>query len=111
MNVYLLKTMSIGHLLSGVFLIPYLIFLFSAGIPLVLVDLAIGQISRKGNTSGWGFSRIFHYIGVAKFFLSLVSSVFRNLVMSWAVFYLCATIISHEIPWKSCDPSWASPCK
>lgn len=38
---------------SGVFLIPYLIFLFACGIPLFLMEISLGQYTSQGSITCW----------------------------------------------------------
>ena len=38
----------------GAFLIPYVLLLFCAGIPLFYMELALGQFHRKGAITCWG---------------------------------------------------------
>lgn len=44
---------------SGAFLIPYLTFLFIAGMPLFYMELALGQYNREGAATVWKICPIF----------------------------------------------------
>ena len=51
-SIYLFMTKS--HLrLTGAFLIPYLIMLIFEGVPLLYVELTVGQMLRKGSMGSW----------------------------------------------------------
>ena len=54
-RAYLVKTCILNPplLTSGAFLIPYWIMLFAEGLPLFLLELAIGQRLRKGSIGVW----------------------------------------------------------
>lgn len=39
--------------LSGAFFIPYLIFLFTCGIPVFLLETALGQYTSQGGVTAW----------------------------------------------------------
>lgn len=43
-----------SSLLSGCFLIPYVMMLIAAGIPLFYMELALGQFNRTGAITCWG---------------------------------------------------------
>ena len=51
--------MLIVHLLAGAFLIPYVIYLFLVGMPLVLLELAYGQFSSLSPIEVWKMSPLF----------------------------------------------------
>uniref|UniRef100_A0A1I7YLB8 Transporter n=1 Tax=Steinernema glaseri TaxID=37863 RepID=A0A1I7YLB8_9BILA len=54
---------------GGVFLIPYTLMVFLAGIPLFYMELSLGQYYRKGAITTWGricpfFKGWFFYFGI-----------------------------------------------
>jgi Sodium:neurotransmitter symporter family len=51
--------MLIVRLLAGAFLIPYVIYLFLVGMPLVLLELAYGQFSSLSPIEVWKMSPLF----------------------------------------------------
>lgn len=51
----------------GAFLIPYWIMLFAQGLPLFLLELAIGQRLRKGSIGVW--KQVIYFFGEDFFFL------------------------------------------
>lgn len=46
-------------LLPGAFLIPYILFLFIAGMPLFYMELALGQYNREGAATVWKICPVF----------------------------------------------------
>ena len=40
--------------------------------------------------------------------VSWLVSVYYNVIMAWVIYYLFASF-RKEVPWKHCDPAWASP--
>ena len=44
------------------------------------------------------------------FMVSLLVSIYYNVIIAWAIFYLFASFKS-QLPWASCDQAWNSPCK
>ena len=53
---------------SGVFLIPYIIFLFLLGIPLFFLEVNLGQFTSQGAVQCWRMAPIFkgHFFGQIK---------------------------------------------
>lgn len=43
----------------GAFLIPYILFLFIAGMPLFYMELALGQYNREGAATVWKICPVF----------------------------------------------------
>lgn len=46
-------------LFPGAFLIPYIMFLFIAGMPLFYMELALGQYNREGAATVWKICPVF----------------------------------------------------
>lgn len=44
---------------SGAFLIPYILFLIIAGMPLFYMELALGQYNREGAATVWKICPVF----------------------------------------------------
>lgn len=59
---------------SGAFLIPYLTFLFIAGMPLFYMELALGQYNRQGAATVWKICPIFKGVFLQSLFYLLSSS-------------------------------------
>lgn len=49
----------INSLFPGAFLIPYILFLVIAGMPLFYMELALGQYNREGAATVWKICPIF----------------------------------------------------
>uniref|UniRef100_A0A8C9GCN7 Uncharacterized protein n=1 Tax=Piliocolobus tephrosceles TaxID=591936 RepID=A0A8C9GCN7_9PRIM len=91
-------------LLTGAFLIPYVIALVFEGIPIFHVELAIGQRLRKGSVGVWtAVSPYLSGVGLSSVTLSLLVSLYYNTIVAWVLWYLLNSF-QHPLPWSSCPP-------
>jgi SNF family Na+-dependent transporter len=84
---------------GGAFLIPYVVCLFLLGMQLMLLELAIGQIFRKGpfhslqkvdpRLAGVGWAALICAVLVASYY---------NMVIAWALYYFFSSLAS-PLPW------------
>ena len=73
---------------GGAFLIPYVIMLLIEGLPIFLLELAIGQRLRKGSIGAW--MRISPYlggVGIASAIVSFNVALYYNTVIAWCLYY------------------------
>ncbi len=85
---------------GGAFLVPYLIALFVLGIPLLLLEFAIGQKLQKGAVDA--FATINHRlrgIGIGAIFSGFVVVVYYAVVMAWALLFFFHSF-SATLPWS-----------
>ncbi|XP_064612763.1 sodium-dependent serotonin transporter-like [Liolophura sinensis] len=94
---------------GGAFLIPYLIMLIFAGLPLFYMELALGQYQRCGMISVWkNICPIFSGVGYGICFIAVFVAMYYNTVVAWAVFYTFSCFRS-EVPWARCNNEWNTP--
>ncbi|NEE00329.1 sodium-dependent transporter [Phytoactinopolyspora halotolerans] len=73
---------------GGAFLIPYLIALLTAGIPLLIMEYAIGRRSRASPPLAYrGMSRRAETIGWWQVAISFVIATYYAVIIAWAVLY------------------------
>ncbi|NXL87751.1 SC6A7 protein, partial [Alectura lathami] len=95
---------------GGVFLIPYFLTLLLAGLPLLLMELSLGQYGAAGPITVWKCCPILQGVGVGMLVVSSLVSLYYNVVIAWAFYYLASSFQS-PLPW-SCDaPSNAELCQ
>ncbi|GAA6096877.1 sodium-dependent noradrenaline transporter [Tachysurus ichikawai] len=58
---------------GGAFLIPYITFLFIAGMPLFYMELALGQYNREGAATVWKICPVFKGVFLKSFSLSFIT--------------------------------------
>lgn len=91
---------------GGVFFIPYVVFLFTCGIPLFLLETSMGQYTKQGSITCWKkICPLFQGIGYGSQVVVLYSSIYYIIILAWAFLYLFSSF-STEIPWASCRNSW-----
>ncbi|XP_077996417.1 sodium- and chloride-dependent GABA transporter ine-like [Glandiceps talaboti] len=91
---------------GGAFLIPYFITLFFVGIPLLYMEIAIGQYIRFGPVGTFKKTApLLKGTGIAAVSLSFLVCTYYNVIMAWALFYLIASFI-HPLPYGTCGHEW-----
>ncbi|MBN3289131.1 S6A13 protein, partial [Polypterus senegalus] len=91
---------------GGAFLIPYIIFLLTCGIPLFLLETALGQYTAQGGITCWRrICPLFEGIGYAGQLIVFYSSIYYIVILAWALFYLLYSFRA-ELPWNTCNNTW-----
>ena len=92
-------------LISGAFLVPYLCMLVIEGVPLLILELHIGQRFRRGPLLAFrDMSKYAVGIGMACMVCSFLSACYYNTVISYCIFYMGMSVRS-TLAWKSCPGS------
>uniref|UniRef100_A0A3Q2QQB8 Transporter n=1 Tax=Fundulus heteroclitus TaxID=8078 RepID=A0A3Q2QQB8_FUNHE len=91
---------------GGVFFIPYILFLFTCGIPLFLLETSLGQYTKQGCITCWAkICPLFEGMGYGSQVVVLYSSIYYIIILAWAFLYLFSSFNS-ELPWATCRNSW-----
>ncbi|XP_057565505.1 sodium-dependent dopamine transporter [Hippopotamus amphibius kiboko] len=93
---------------GGAFLVPYLLFMVIAGMPLFYMELALGQFNREGAAGVWKICPVLKGVGYTVILISLYIGFFYNVILAWALHYLFSSFTA-ELPWTRCNQSWNSP--
>jgi SNF family Na+-dependent transporter len=91
---------------GGAFLIPYFVFLILIGVPMMYLEMSIGQYFRVGNISLW--SKVNPYmkgIGYASLLVVSYITLYYTTIIAYSVYYLLASFRS-ELPWSNCQNEW-----
>ncbi|KAM6903981.1 sodium-dependent neutral amino acid transporter B(0)AT1-like [Lycodopsis pacificus] len=87
---------------GGAFMIPYLILLVLEGMPLLLLEFAIGQRLRKGSVGVWrAISPYLTGVGIASMLVSLLVGLYYNTLVAWILWYLFNSF-QDPLPWSQC---------
>ncbi|XP_029615106.1 sodium- and chloride-dependent glycine transporter 2-like [Salmo trutta] len=96
---------------GGAFLIPYLIMLGLAGIPMFLLEVSLGQFASQGPVSVWKAIPALQGCGIAMLIISVLIAIYYNIVMCWTLYYLFASL-KGSLPWANCKNKWnTQDCK
>ncbi|XP_061778570.1 sodium- and chloride-dependent neutral and basic amino acid transporter B(0+) isoform X2 [Nerophis ophidion] len=90
---------------GGAFLIPYFVMLVLAGIPLFFLESALGQFCSQGPVHVWGAVPILQGVGVAMVLVTLMVSIYYNVIIAYSLYYMLASFQS-PLPWSTCV-EWA----
>eukprot|EP00088_Acartia_fossae_P008707 TRINITY_DN14178_c0_g1_i3.p1 TRINITY_DN14178_c0_g1~~TRINITY_DN14178_c0_g1_i3.p1 ORF type:complete len:613 (-),score=105.30 TRINITY_DN14178_c0_g1_i3:264-2102(-) len=91
---------------GGAFMVPYVIMLFMCGIPLLFMELAVGQYTRRGPIGALGkLCPLLKGAGVGTVIISFFLSTYYNVILAWTLFYLGSSF-QDPLPWMSCENEW-----
>ena len=95
---------------GGSFLVPYVIMLFVAGLPLFFMELVLGQYSRQGPTKVFGrIAPLFQGLGLAMLGATFFVGIYYNVIIAWTLFYMFKGFTS-ELPWVTCSSYSSDHC-
>jgi NSS family neurotransmitter:Na+ symporter len=84
---------------GGAFLLPYLIALFTAGIPILIMEWSLGNKYRgAGPVAYWNLSRRWEWVGWWQVAASFVISTYYMVILGWVLAY---TYFSFGTQWGS----------
>uniref|UniRef100_A0A8C6PJ25 Transporter n=1 Tax=Nothobranchius furzeri TaxID=105023 RepID=A0A8C6PJ25_NOTFU len=87
---------------GGAFLIPYLIALVFEGLPLLYLELAIGQRLRMGSIGVWNsISPLLGGVGISSMLVSFLVGMFYNTILAWVLWYFFHSF-QNPLPWSTC---------
>ena len=80
---------------GAAFLIPWILFLFTWSIPLLITELTIGKSMRKGTVGAFGklIGKKYTWIGGFVGFCTMAIMFYYSVVMGWCVKYFIASIM------------------
>ncbi|XP_029956327.1 sodium- and chloride-dependent GABA transporter ine [Salarias fasciatus] len=94
---------------GGAFLVPYLLMLVVLGIPLLYMELTVGQYTRRGPVHALtSVCPLLKGVGMASVAISFIMCTYYNVVITWALYYLFNSF-QDPLPWHSCNNTWNTP--
>ncbi|XP_078542069.1 sodium- and chloride-dependent neutral and basic amino acid transporter B(0+)-like isoform X3 [Lissotriton helveticus] len=86
---------------GGAFLIPYLIMMIFTGLPLYLLESALGQFAGLGPVLVWRAAPFFQGVGITMVIVSTLVCIYYNVIVAYALYYLFASF-TKVLPWSYC---------
>ncbi|KAJ8317812.1 hypothetical protein KUTeg_004636, partial [Tegillarca granosa] len=68
---------------GGAFLIPFVFFLVTCGLPLYFLEVSVGQFMGRGVISVWNAFPLFRGIGFGTLLLSAIITFYYNIITTW----------------------------
>ena len=94
---------------GGVFLIPYLLMLALAALPMFYMELALGQFSQLGPNKVFGkLAPAFRGLGYGMLCVTMWVAIYYNVLIAWAFFYTFASLTS-QLAWAECGNWFNTP--
>ncbi|XP_032595038.1 sodium- and chloride-dependent GABA transporter ine isoform X2 [Drosophila grimshawi] len=94
---------------GGVFLVPYCIILFICSIPLLFMELSVGQYTGRGPIGALGqLCPLFKGAGLASVVVSFLMSTYYSVIIGYSIYYFF-TSFKTEMPWIDCSNRWNTP--
>ncbi|XP_040889216.1 solute carrier family 6 member 11a [Toxotes jaculatrix] len=91
---------------GGAFFIPYILFLVTCGIPLFILETALGQYTSQGGIMCWRkICPLFEGMGYASQMIIFYGSISYIVILAWAFLYFFSSF-SGELPWATCNNTW-----
>ncbi|TRY57272.1 hypothetical protein DNTS_003317 [Danionella cerebrum] len=91
---------------GGAFLLPYLLMLVVLGIPLLHMELTLGQHLRRGPVLALSKAcPLLKGVGMATVAISFIMSTYYNIIITWALYYMFSSFRSNLL-WENCNNTW-----
>uniref|UniRef100_A0A6Q2Z6R8 Transporter n=1 Tax=Esox lucius TaxID=8010 RepID=A0A6Q2Z6R8_ESOLU len=91
---------------GGAFFIPYILYLVTCGIPLFILETALGQYTSQGGIICWKkICPLFEGIGYAALVITTYGCMTYTVILAWAFFYLFSSFTA-DLPWANCNNAW-----
>ncbi|CAK8672268.1 unnamed protein product [Clavelina lepadiformis] len=90
---------------GGAFLIPYLIMLCVAGLPIFFLEVSLGQFCSQGPLGAFRGVPIVKGLGFAMVVISVYVGIYYNVVITYTLFYLFSSFTA-DVPWRGCGNPW-----
>lgn len=94
---------------GGAFMVPYLVCVATAGIPILILEAGIGQYWQTGGLTVWNnLCPISKGVGYGSIVALFLLNIYYIVILAWALLYLVFSFQS-PLPWSRCDNKWNTP--
>lgn len=95
---------------GGAFLIPFAIFMILVGVPVMYLELAVGQFTSRGPILSWVMTPLFKGVGISMNWINNYVNIYYIMLLSYSLYYFVLSLNS-SLPWEKCNSSWGSISK
>ncbi|XP_067852911.1 sodium- and chloride-dependent neutral and basic amino acid transporter B(0+)-like [Heptranchias perlo] len=92
---------------GGAFLIPYIVMLALAGMPLFFLECSFGQFASLGPVAVWKAVPMLQGVGITMVLVSTFVTIYYNCIIGYSLYYLFASFQS-SLPWADCFSWWGA---
>ncbi|RWS26644.1 sodium- and chloride-dependent glycine transporter 2-like protein, partial [Leptotrombidium deliense] len=96
---------------GGAFLIPFMVMMVLAGLPLMFMELSFGQYAKVIYLLYLTFicthCLLLSGLGYGMVIVSAIVMLYYNMIIAWTIFYMFASFGS-KVPWYTCKPEWST---
>uniref|UniRef100_A0A671XL76 Transporter n=1 Tax=Sparus aurata TaxID=8175 RepID=A0A671XL76_SPAAU len=91
---------------GGAFFIPYILFLVTCGVPLFILETALGQYTSQGGIMCWRkVCPLMEGIGYAGQMILFYGGMSYMVILAWGFLYFFSSF-SGQLPWATCNNTW-----
>lgn len=95
---------------GGAFILMYMAVLLMVGKPMMLLELGLGQFTKKGNVEMfYRLGTMYTGLGITQMVTNLCAMSYYAVVIAITVFYFSQTF-HEDLPWSSCNEKWSKYC-
>ncbi|XP_046542276.1 sodium- and chloride-dependent glycine transporter 2-like [Haliotis rubra] len=78
------------------------------GLPIMFLEMALGQFASEGPITVWKVSPAFHGIGVAMVIILTIITIYYNVLVMYSIYYMFVSFVNLDdaVPWGSCGNPW-----
>ena len=95
---------------GGAFLIPFFIFMILVGVPIMYLELAVGQFTSRGPILSWVMTPLFKGVGISMNWINNYVNIYYIMLLGYSLYYFVLSLNS-SLPWEKCNSSWGSISK
>jgi len=101
---------------GGAFVLAYLCFLFLVGVPIMMLEVSMGQFMSRGGIEAWDMVPLFKGVGLAALCVTVYINIYYIVILAWILSYMLDTIVAlfsgNQVPWSVCaeNSTWSNEC-
>lgn len=90
---------------GGAFLIPIVIFNILGAIPIVYLEMIMGQYSQSGAIPVWNVCPLLKGVGYGTLVATFLFAIYYAVIICWMLYYFIHSFFN-PLPWATCDNEW-----